>query len=109
MIEVRLSFIKKQMREVRKMQRYRPEIEKQMKKFYESLNEKDRRRYAGLEALKMGHGGRSYIAKVLGCSRNTVRQGASEVSDLSQKEVEGQIDQKPKKNKQSKKKRGGYG
>jgi len=47
------------------MQRYDSETEKMMKAYYTSLNEKDRRRYAGLEALKFGRGGRSYIAKVL--------------------------------------------
>ena len=64
---------------------YNQETEATMRSFYESLNEKDRRRYAGLEALKLGHGGRNYIAEVLGCSRRTVSKGASEVVDLPQK------------------------
>ena len=64
---------------------YSRETEETMRCFYNSLNEKDRRRYAGLEALKIGHGGRGYIAEVLGCSRRTVRKGASEVVDLPQK------------------------
>jgi len=62
-----------------------------MRCFYESLNERDRRRYAGIEALKYGHGGREYIAKVLGCSRNTVSKGAYEVSGLSKKDVDKRI------------------
>jgi len=66
---------------------YTPEIEEHMRRFYNSLNEKDRRRYAGLEALRYGHGGRSYIAKILGCSRNTVSRGAREVSNLPKREV----------------------
>ncbi len=65
--------------------------ERQMRGFYETLSEKDRRRYAGLEALKFGHGGRSYIARILGCSRRTVSKGASEVSNLPQREVEHRI------------------
>lgn len=69
------------------MQPYTPEIEAAMKKFYNSLNEKDRRRYAGVEALKLGRGGRDYIARILGCSRRTVSKGAKEVSGLSGKEV----------------------
>ena len=69
------------------MQPYTPEVEDAMKKFYNSLNEKDRRRYAGIEALKLGRGGRSYIARILGCSRRTVSKGAKEVSGLSGKEV----------------------
>ncbi len=64
---------------------YNQETEATMRSFYESLNEKDRRRYAGLEALKIGHGGRNYIAEVLGCSRRTVSKGASEVVKLPQK------------------------
>jgi hypothetical protein len=69
------------------MEAYAPEIENTMRRFYHSLNEKDRRRYAGIEALKYGHGGRSYIAGVLGCSRNTVSKGAREVSGLPTREV----------------------
>jgi hypothetical protein len=64
---------------------YSREIEETLRCFYNSLNEKDRRRYAGVEALKIGHGGCSYIAEVLGCSRRTVSKGASEVVDLPQK------------------------
>ncbi len=45
-----------------------------------SLDEKDRRRYAGIEALKLGQGGRNYIARVLHCSRHTVTKDAKEVS-----------------------------
>lgn len=69
------------------MEPYAPEIEETMRRFYNSLNEKDRRRYAGLEALKYGHGGCQYIARVLGCSRNTVSKGACEVSGLPKREV----------------------
>ena len=64
------------------MQPYPPEVEAIMRSFYQSLNEKDRRRYAGIEALKFGHGGRVYIARILGCSRRTVSKGAKEVSGL---------------------------
>lgn len=70
---------------------YPEEIERTMKQFYDSLSEKDRRRYAGVEALKYGHGGREYIARVLGCSRRTVSKGAKEMSGLPQKEVESRI------------------
>ena len=64
---------------------YSRETEETMRSFYNSLNEIDRRRYAGLEALKIGHGGRSYIAEVLECSRRTVSKGASEVVELPPK------------------------
>jgi hypothetical protein len=70
------------------MKPYPPEIEEGMRRLYYSLNEKDRRRLAGWEALRFGPGGRSYIARVLGCSRNTVSKGAREVSGLPTREVE---------------------
>ncbi len=73
------------------MEPYPPEIAQSMQRFYESLSEKDRRRYAGIEALKYGHGGRSYIARVLGCSRRTVSKGAKEVSQLPPEEVDRRI------------------
>lgn len=73
------------------MQPYSTEQEARMRNFYTSLNEKDRRLFAGFEALQFGYGGRNYIARVLGCSRNTVSQGAREISGLSTKEVEEQI------------------
>ena len=40
------------------MSPYEPDLEATMKRLYESLNERDRRRYAGVEALKLGPGGR---------------------------------------------------
>jgi hypothetical protein len=73
------------------MEPYPYEVEETMRRFYNSLNEKDRRRLAGWEALRFGPGGRSYIARVLGCSRNTVSKGAYEVSDLPTREVEQRI------------------
>jgi hypothetical protein len=73
------------------MEAYPPEVEEGMRRFYHSLNEKDRRRLAGWEALRFGPGGRSYIARVVGCSRNTVSKGACEVSGLPTREVEQRI------------------
>lgn len=73
---------------------YDRETEEIMRRFHASLNERDRRRYAGMEALKIGYGGRNYIANVLGCSRRTVRQGACEVSQLPKKDVDQRIRQK---------------
>jgi Rhodopirellula transposase DDE domain len=63
------------------MQQYSKEIEAAMKGFYESLTEKDRRRYAAIEAQKLGHGGISYIERVLGCDSNTINKGIRELSD----------------------------
>ena len=70
---------------------YDADTETAMKTFYNSLSEKDKRRYAGIEALKLGYGGQKYIARVLGCSRGTVKKGACEVSDLPPQEVDKRI------------------
>ncbi len=45
--------------------KYSEEIENQMKSFFDSLNEKDRRRYAAIEAMKLGHGRQKYIRACL--------------------------------------------
>ena len=55
--------------------------EKQMRQFYESLNEKDRRRYAAVEAAKIGRGGIQCVCRILGCSAKTVRRGKEELRD----------------------------
>jgi len=60
---------------------YGPEVEEQMQTLYGSLSERDRRRYAGIEASKLGHGGIEDIARVLGCDPKTVRRGQAELLD----------------------------
>ena len=77
------------------MQPYPPEIEQTMKKYYTTLSEKDRRRYAAVEALKRGHGGQSYIARVLGCSEKTVSRGREELAELPAQPVEEPLLRKP--------------
>src|SRR5580704_3970482 len=52
---------------------YSPEIEHSMRMFHDSLSEKDRRRYAAIEAAKLGHGGTGYISTLLGCDPKTIR------------------------------------
>jgi hypothetical protein len=64
------------------MQPYPPEVEAMMKKLYQTLSEKDKRRYAAVEALKLGHGGQNYIAQLLSCSRNTIAEGSKELAEL---------------------------
>ena len=63
------------------MKPYSPEIETQMQKFYQSLSEKDSRRYAAIEALKLGYGGISYLSKLLGCNYRTITFGMEELTD----------------------------
>jgi hypothetical protein len=61
---------------------YALSIEREMKKFYSTLSEKDKRRYAAIEALKLGQGGMVYIARVLGCDRKTIAKGVKELKAL---------------------------
>src|SRR5262249_7119323 len=57
------------------MMPYPPEVEQAMKSFYRSLREQDRRRYAAVEAAKLGRGGIEYITGLLDIAPNTIRQG----------------------------------
>ncbi len=61
---------------------YTPEIEHSMRMFYDSLSEKDRRRYAAIEAAKLGHGGIEYVSTLLGCDPKTIRQGQQDLDHL---------------------------
>ena len=63
------------------MQPYPPAVEHQMQRFYQSLSEKDRRRYAAVEALKLGWGGLSYISQLLGCDDEAMQLGKRELED----------------------------
>lgn len=69
------------------MKSYPTEIEAEMKKFQQSLSEKDKRRYAAVEALKLGHGGIIYMANLLGCDRNTISEGIKELKSMSEENV----------------------
>lgn len=61
------------------IERYPREVEARMKTLYESLSEKDRRRYAAIEADKLGFGGQTYIVELLGCDYKTLRRGLDEL------------------------------
>lgn len=64
------------------MQPYPSKIEQTMKTLYHSLREKDRRRYAAVEAAKLGHGGIEYISALLGCDSKTISQGLADLEQL---------------------------
>ena len=61
------------------MRKYNSEIEQQMRSFFETLSEKEKRRYAAIEAQKLGYGGQRYLEQVLGCSTRTIQRGIVEV------------------------------
>lgn len=56
-------------------------IEIMMLSFYESLSEKDRRRYAAIEAQKYGYGGITQMSILFNCDEKTIRKGISELND----------------------------
>ena len=62
--------------------RYEPHVEERMRALYVTLSEKDRRRFAALEAGRLRRGGVTYIAEVLGCSTRTIERGADELNRL---------------------------
>ena len=64
------------------MMTYSSRVEQAMKTFYDSLREKDRRRYAAVEAAKLGQGGTEYIAALLGCDPKTIRHGQQDLAAL---------------------------
>lgn len=75
------------------MEVYSAEIEEKMQRFFGWLSEKDRRRYAAIEAAKLGHGGVEYIARVLACDPKTIRQGLRDL-ETAEDEAAGRIRKK---------------
>jgi hypothetical protein len=67
------------------MEVYAAEIEEKMQRFFGWLSEKDRRRYAAIEAAKLGQGGVEYIARVLACDPKTIRQGLHDLEAAEDK------------------------
>jgi hypothetical protein len=61
------------------MDGYAEDVERMMRRLFDSLKENDRRRYAAIEAAKLGHGGMEYVAGVLGCDPKTIRAGLAEL------------------------------
>lgn len=72
--------------------RFGPQVEQRLRDFYNTLSEKDQRRFAALEAMRLPYGGQQYIAEVLGCSRRTIARGIDEFGDLHDGDpVEGRV------------------
>lgn len=67
---------------MKKLRPYSLEIETQMQNLYHSLSEKDRRRYAAIEAKKLGYGGISYVCEMMACDRESVKRGLSELAEV---------------------------
>jgi len=76
------------------MQEYPPTVEGHMVALYESLSEKDRRRYAAIEAEKLGHGGVQYVADLFGCDPDTIRRGSQDIEQLPHDAAAGRVRKK---------------
>lgn len=66
-------------------------VEQRMRAFFETLSEKDRRRYAAVEARRLPHGGIAYLAEVFGCSRRTIERGLDELQHLPYDPAAGRV------------------
>ncbi|GAB5515778.1 MAG: hypothetical protein Rhob2KO_35030 [Rhodopirellula baltica] len=65
--------------------------EQRSRAYFATLSEKDQRRFAALEAQRLGHGGVIYIAKLLGVSRSTVDRGIREMELLPDDPAAGRV------------------
>jgi hypothetical protein len=68
---------------------YEQSVEKKMRRLFKTLSEKDRRRYAGIEAAKLGHGGIEYVCGLFGIDPKTVRRGLEELEQEEDEAAEG--------------------
>ena len=66
-------------------------VEKHVRDFSDTLSEKDRRRFAAVQARQLGYGGVKYMAAVVGCSRRTIERGLTELEELPHDPAAGQI------------------
>lgn len=66
---------------------YNKKIESKIRKLYATLDEPAKRRYAAIEAEKIGRGGKKYIRDLLGCDFKTIKKGLKELN-LSLREIE---------------------
>lgn len=76
------------------METYSTTVQRHMVALYESLSEKDRRRYAAIEAEKLGHGGMQYVARLFDCDADTIRRGLEEMAQLPSDAATGRVRKK---------------
>ena len=70
---------------------YAPEAQAQAQSFFKTLSERDQRRFAAVEAKRLGRGGIEYIAGVLGCSTRTIGRGIDELERLPEDPAAGRV------------------
>ena len=72
------------------MNNYSAAVKRQMIRFYISLNERDRRRYAAIETQKLGHGSVHFISELLKCDPKTIAHGIQELEAEEPLDIERQ-------------------
>jgi hypothetical protein len=60
---------------------FKYDIEKHEQFFFEQMNERGKRLYLGLEAMKLGYNGVAEISKKYHTHRHTVRRGKKELEE----------------------------
>ncbi len=60
---------------------YPPAVEIKMQRLFSRLSEKERRGYAAVEAVKLGHGGIEYISELFGVDPKTIRRGMADLEN----------------------------
>jgi hypothetical protein len=73
------------------IERFDEATERQMRNFFETLSEKDQRRYAAIQARQLKHGGIEYVSEVLGCSTRTISRGMTELEQLPNDPAAGRV------------------
>ena len=66
-------------------------VETQTRNVFQTLNEKDRRRIAAIQARQLGHGGITYISNLLDISESTISRGIDELDTLPDDPAEGRV------------------
>ncbi len=66
-------------------------VETQTRNVFHTLNEKDKRRFAAVQARQLGHGGITYISNLLDVSESTISRGIDELDTLLDDPAEGRV------------------
>jgi hypothetical protein len=72
---------------------YENKIELKMQRLFETLSEKDKRRYAAIEAEKLPRGGTEYISTLFHIDPKTIRRGMADLEQTTD-ETQGRIRKK---------------
>lgn len=71
--------------------KYSKEIEEDMVYLFSLIDEKHKRYYASVEAIKLGHGGISYISGLFRVSEKTLERGIKELKKESASRKESDV------------------